>query len=985
VAFVTGSGAEEDAAWHWLQERADVVALNRFTPDRVAAAIREATVVWVHATEPLMGVAATQLAAFAASGGGVLLTLRAAGLVVPMGLELAPPNDDTMGLWHHETDEFYTADFRTMPAYPHVRGLATYGPHPLVRGLHQGTYCWAPSEGEAHARSCYAHGARPVAGRVIGVERAYLTQNARRVVAWEYAPGRGRVLCVGAFIHFAAADGHLRPQLERLVLNALRRVAGEGGDPVTWWPESATRAAAPESLPLPEPLDLEGALPEPGQDELALASDAAVDAPLDLAGRRVLLTGRERQGIAEIWVHPHRAVASWDVAVDGEPAQAVQVAVTPDVIVRTVETAKRRLTETSFVALEHPLAIVEYAAERKGRASVGQSPTTFEVTLTVDLRRMWPFGAGCGGNLHFGRRADGRVAVVATGSDDGVVAIFTSRPVELVLRSAHSGGVPLVECTISAPLGVPLRLAVVGGLSRADLDRSLRTLARLGVPGLVRQRAQRAATVREARITLRAPEERIPRALEWAKRRLDLFVGDVPGVGRSLLAGYAASQAGWGEARPGYAWFFGRDACWSAFALLAAGEHSVPRQVIRFLGDTQDVTGKVIHEVTTSGQHHYDAADATPLYLLLVARYFAWTADRDFVRAIWPHVEAALAFCATTDTDGDGLIENGRVGHGWIESGPLGGAHVTLYLASVWQAALEGVARTAEALGELRTAADCRARAARAGEAISSRLFDERRGLHALDLRVDGTQTWTQTALHAVALVLGATTPERAAKWLDLVAGDAFSARWGVRLLPTTDPLFSPSSYHGGTVWPLLTGWTSCAEYRAGRVEAGFRHLAANASLAWRRQLGAFDEVLHGLEERSAGVCANQAWSAAMVIAPVVEGLLGVEPDAPNGRITIAPVLPADWDWMEARGIRCGESVVDVRLKRRAQSLDVALRRTSGPPIWTTLAPWLGAAASHVEVDGERVAAQVTTFGAGTRSAVALQVGGEHEVRFLTS
>jgi len=77
--------------------------------------------------------------------------------------------------------------------------------------------------------------------------------------------------------------------------------------------------------------------------------------------------------------------------------------------------------------------------------------------------------------------------------------------------------------------------------------------------------------------------------------------------------------------------------------------------------------------------------------------------------------------------------------------------------------------------------------------------------------------------------------------------------------------------------------------------------------------------------------------------------------------------------------------VVDIRLKRRAGALDVALRRTSGPPIWLTLAPWLGAATSQVEVDGEKVTARATTLGLGTRSAVALQVGGEHEVKFLTS
>ncbi len=981
VALVAADGAEEDAAWRWLERRPECAA-SRFAPTRVGDAVRAVDVVWVHAAAPLT-LPTGPLAEFAAAGGGVLLTLRAAGLAVPMGLELAPPNEEWSGAWHDATDEFYTADFHAMSAYPHVRGLATWGPHPLVTGLHNGTYCWAPSEGERCARTCYVHGVRPVEGRVVAVERAYSVQNAGRIVAWEYRPGRGRVLCVGAFMHFAAPDPLLRPQLERLALNALRACTDGEDQPRSWWPERATHASPSESLTLPDPLDLEGALPDPLMDEIVLEGDAGGDEPFDLAGRRTLLAGRERQGLAEIWMHPHRAVASWDVAADGEPAEAVHVAVTPDIVQRTLDTAKRRLTEVCFVALEHPLALVEYHAARKGRASLAQSPAQFEVTLTMDLRRMWPFAAGCGGNLRFRRRTDGLAALVATESDDGVAGIFVDRPADLRLRAVHASGVPMVECTIAAPLGVPLRIAVVGGPTRADFDRSLRAIRRLGVGGLVRQRAQRAATVREARCALLAPEPPVPRALEWAKRRLDAFLADVPGVGRSLLAGYAASRSGWGEGRPGYAWFFGRDACWTAFALLAAGEHSVPRQVLRFLGDTQDVTGKVIHEVTTSGQYHYDAADSTPLYLLLVARYFAWTADRDFVRSIWPHVERALAFCAATDVDGDGLVENARVGHGWIESGVLGGHHVTLYLASVWRAALEGLARTAEGVGEARVAADCWARAARAADAIGASFYDERRGLYALGLQSGRKRFWTQTALQSVAVLLGAAMPASAGRYLDALGGPDFTAPWGVRMLPVSDPMFTPTGYHSGSVWPLFTGWAALAEYRAGRPEAAFRHLLANASLAVARQLGAFDEALDGLEERSAGVCADQAWSAAMVVMPIVEGLLGVEPDAPRGRLTIAPCLPGSWDWMEGRGIRCGETAIDLRVRRRGRGLDMQLRRTLGPPLWLTVAPWLDAAARVVEVDGEAVQPHVLSAGEGRRSSVTFQCGAENEVRFL--
>ena len=982
IAFVAPPGPEEDAACAWLATRPDLGTIARFTPDQLEEAVLGAAVVWLHAASPPGQVNAEALAGYVNSGGGVLLTLRAAMLAGAMGFELAPPNEDVNGRWRSGADERFPGEPPGRSAGPHLRGLATWGPHPLVDGLHNGTCCWAPSEGERYARTCYVHGVRPVGGRVIAVERAYGSQNPNRIVAWEYQPVHGRILCVGAYLNFAAPDALLRPQLERLAANGLRYVAAAAGEDAgaTWWPERGTHAAPSDSLLLPEPLELDGALPDPADDPVTLESDAARDEPFDLAGRRVLLAGRERQGVRELWIHPHRAIAGWELGADGEPVETVRQAVTPDTLVRTLETGRRRITERCFVALEQAFALVEYAAVRKGRASMAESAAALEVTLTVDLRRMWPFAAGSGGNLRYRQRADGRVALIASDSGDGLAGIFVNRPVRLTLKPVRPGGIPAVECTIAAPLGVPLRLAVLGGSTRDDFERGWRSVSRLGLRGLVRQRVQRAATMRDARCSLRAPDERLPRALEWARRRLDLFVGDVPGVGRSLMAGYATSEAGWGDARPGYAWFFGRDACWSALALLAAGEHAIPRQVIRFLGDSQDVTGKVIHEVTTSGQHHYDAADASPLYLLLVARYLAWTGDRDFVRSVWPQVKRALAFCLGSDRDGDGLIENARVGHGWLESGPL--PRVTLYLACVWRAALEAVAQAAGALGDQNAQAGLLARAERAARAIEQRFYDKRRGIFALDERMGGKATWTQTALHAAPLLLAAGAPERSDRWLDAVGGDAFSARWGVRMLSASDPHFNGAAGQSGAVWPLLTGWAAVAEYRTGRASAGFRHLMANASLAFARQLGAFDELLHGAEERGAGVCANQAWSAAAVIAPVVEGMLGVEPDAPRGRLTIAPALPAGWDWMEARGIRCGETAFDARLRRVGRALDIALRRIAGGPLWLTVAPLLADPAVSVDIDGQLVQPQNTRLGEGVRCAVSFELGAENHVRF---
>jgi hypothetical protein len=980
VGLVAGAGAEQDAAWAWLASLPALQA-RRYAPGGLEAALDDVDVVWLHGASRPPALPAGAIRAYLGRGGGLLLTLQAAELVGPLGLEAVPPNDLRESVWRHDTDEWWSEELRQMKAYPHVRGIATYGPHPLVEALHNGTYCWAPSEGESYAWACYSGGAWPADGRVVGVERAYIVQNPERVVAWEYAVGRGRVVCVGAFTYFAAPDRLLRAQLERLVLNALSCATSQAAVR-TWWPSPGTAATASDALVLPEGLEFDGSLPGDEAETISLSGPVRDDEQFDLAGRRALLVGSEVRGIRELWVHPHRAVASWVVRADGDVAVGTHITVGPDVVARTLETARRRLLETTFVALEHAALLVDYRPERKRRESVGRGPADFEIELVIDLRRMWPFAAGCGGNLTFRSRRDGRVCAVESESEDGVVGVFLSRTATVEMTPCRAAA-PAVRCVIRTTLGSPLFVAVVAGSSRADFDRSLRGVRRLGIAGLVGQREQRSAVLRDARLALRSGDRSFDEAFEWAKHRLDAFLADVPEVGRSLLAGFAPSRPGWGDGRPGYAWFFGRDACWTGLALLAAGEFSLVRQVIRFLGDRQDVTGKVPHEGTTSGQFHYDAADATPLYLLLVARYLAWSGDRGFVASIWPHVERAYAFCVSTDADGDGLIENARVGHGWIESGPLGGAKVTMYLAAVWHAALRGLAQSAELLGHERLAAECWARAARVTAVIEDRFYDAGRGCYALDLRDDGTVTWTQTALQAVPLALGAANPVRAKRYLDQLASQEFSAAWGVRMLPVSEPLFSKLGYHSGTVWPLYTGWAALAEYRAALGEAGFAHLRANAQFAYQRQRGAFDEALDGLEGRFAGMCPDQAWSAAMLVLPFVEGLLGVVADAPAGRLTIAPQLPADWQRLDVLGLRCSDSVYDLKVERSGDGLAIGLRRTLGAPLRVTLAPWCPVLPLRVRADGADVRPDVSGWGAGLRCAVSLDATGEHEVRYV--
>ncbi len=964
-----GPGA--DAAWELLTSLPDVEP-RRLSPEHWWEVLEGNDLLWVHADDEPPPLPGDVVMPWVERGGRLLLTQRATAGVVALGLEADGPNDTAVRRWRHEDDEF--------GASPHVRGLAAFGSHPLFERLGQGTYVWAPSEGERFVRTVYARGRRPRRGRVVACERAYVHLNADRIVAWEYEIGAGGVLCIGAFVVPAARDRLLTRQLHTLLANA---IAGQGvphqsrDAPVAYWPQPGVTAYEDSNLVLPDRVRLDGPLPGL-ESPLHVASRALADEAITLAGRRVLVVGGEQRGIREIWSHPYRLLRDFSVTIGGEAPLIRDVQITPLLIQRHLVSRARIVEETVTTALDHPIVLVDYRPEKVGRARGLRAPTDLVLSWRVDLRRTWPYPAGAGGDLRYRRAPNGAALLVTDSTGLPRAGFVASGPAEWRVRPAEEG--PILVCELRVALEAPFRIAILGGTSRAELDGAVAALGRRGVAGLSAQRLRHEGQVQEHLVRLRSPDEGLNRAFEWAKSRLDACFVETPGIGRSLVAGYAPSRPGWEDGRPGYAWYFGRDACWTAFALLAAGDYASCRLVLRFLGTSQDVSGKVIHEYTTSGLAHYDAADATPLYLLLAGRYAAWTGDLAFLAERWTEIERAYRFCLETDTDDDGLIENTRVGHGWIEMGPLSGAHVTLYLASIWTAALAALEPLARALGHRALADELAQRALRARARIA-KLFRTADG-YSLGIMADGTPQRPRTALTAVALLLETVDPAPATAWLDAVGSAGFSAPWGVRLIPREDPLYSPAGYHCGAVWPLYTGWVSLAEYACHRAEQGFTHLLANARLPFAHGQGSFAEVLDGDLGTPAGVCPDQAWSAAMLVSPVIEGMLGARPDALARRLTLAPHLPSGWRECEWRGLHVGHTTLDVRVSALPDRVLLRVRRTAGAHLELTVAPALppGRRMTDALVDDERLVPRVAESMGCLHAAVSFELADEHDV-----
>lgn len=497
--------------------------------------------------------------------------------------------------------------------------------------------------------------------------------------------------------------------------------------------------------------------------------------------------------------------------------------------------------------------------------------------------------------------------------------------------------------------------------------------------------------------SVKTPDERLNTAFAWAKIGIEKGVATNPFLGTGLLAGFRTS----GESeRPGFAWYFGRDALWTSFAATSEGDFSTTKTAIEFLKKFQRDDGKIPHEISQSAAqidwwkaypYPWNAADATPLYVIANADYFRASGDVEFLKANWESVKKAYKFTEATDTDGNNLIENTKFGHGWVEGGSLYPPHEEIYMQGIWVEASQNLAEMAEALGDKTTATRARETAEKTRAAMEKTYWLEDKGFYAYatqlppkepvkadagpnrerrQKRLNELQTAKiydeDTVLPAVPLWWKTLSDERAQKQIDHLGSARIATDWGARILANDSQLYDPLSYHAGSVWALFTGWQSVAAYRYGRPQVGFQALAANSLLTYTNALGYVTELLSGDFNAPFGRSSHhQVWSEAMVILPFLRGMLGIETANAGKTLKFAPQIPANWNDLEANNIRAGDSLFDFKLRRTSGQMTVFVSRKSGSVSDIVLSPAfpLDAVVKNVSANGKKIAFRIKQQG----------------------
>ncbi len=152
------------------------------------------------------------------------------------------------------------------------------------------------------------------------------------------------------------------------------------------------------------------------------------------------------------------------------------------------------------------------------------------------------------------------------------------------------------------------------------------------------------------------------------------------------------------------------------------------------------------------------------------------------------------------------------------------------------------------------------------------------------------------SVLTTVPMWFGLTDEDKSQATIQQLADADLQTDWGTRIISNRSPIYNGSGYHFGSVWPLFTGWASVGEYRYHQPLPAYANLRSNALLALDGSLGHVTEVLSGNYYQPLSTSSpHQIWSAAMVISPILRGMLGLEIDAQSHHVTLAPHVPADW------------------------------------------------------------------------------------------
>jgi glycogen debranching enzyme len=383
----------------------------------------------------------------------------------------------------------------------------------------------------------------------------------------------------------------------------------------------------------------------------------------------------------------------------------------------------------------------------------------------------------------------------------------------------------------------------------------------------------------------------------------------------------------------GLPWFmtmFGRDSIFTSLQALPFTPE-LAATTLHALGDWQgsriddfrdEDPGRILHELRygemTAFEErphspYYGAADATPLYVVLLDEYERWTGDRRLVRELEREARAALAWIDDyADLMGNGYIwyqrrneETGLENQCWKDSwdsisyrdGRIPGfPRATCELQGyAYDAKMRGARLARDIWKDQAFADELERQAADLKRRFNRDFWVEDGEYFALALDTEGKQVDSLTSNNGHLLWSGIVDKAKAKKVAAHLMGPRLFSGWGVRTLAEGEGRYNPIGYHVGTVWPF-----DCSFIAWGLRRYGFKEEAAQIAAgildAAEFFAGRLPEAFGGYERgvtkypvQYPTACSPQAWSTGAPLL-LLRTMLGLEPVGDH--LIVDPELP---------------------------------------------------------------------------------------------
>jgi glycogen debranching enzyme len=455
---------------------------------------------------------------------------------------------------------------------------------------------------------------------------------------------------------------------------------------------------------------------------------------------------------------------------------------------------------------------------------------------------------------------------------------------------------------------------------------------------------------------IRSDQTTFNRVIERAEQDIYLLRQSF-GKGKALSAGV-----------PWFSTLFGRDSIIAAAQTLIL-DPTIARETLTILAQYQgkkdddwrdEQPGKILHEIRMGEMArceeiphtpYYGTVDATPLWLMLYAEYYAWTHDTETLDRLWVNARAAMDWidrqmAKTGYLSYYRLSKRGLANQGWKDSGDcivnrkgelakgpiaLSEVQAYVYAAKIRMSELARMRKRIDLADQWQDEAkDLKRR-------FNQDFWIEDQGFCALALDGDGSQVDSITSNPGHCLSLGIFLPEKAYSVAErLRAPDMFNG-WGIRTLSSLSPAYNPMGYHVGSVWPHDNSMIGVGLRSLGLVDQALELSQGLIDMMLHQPYHRPPELFCGYErvEDKAPVnypvaCSPQAWATGSVF-QLLQTMVNLVPDARNNCLRIIdPALPESINSLSLHNLRIGQTLLDLEFERSGNTTACRVAKKRG-------------------------------------------------------